>query len=124
MHKVSEEDINAIVQPMELFTQHNNPYSTYLVNAESTPSENHQDNGASPSLCIQSSSPHSPLTNTLVVLYNYLLYPCAEAEDSDILACTADLPEVHLQVSEYILFGVYQYCVHQNPGNHLDGEIT
>ena len=33
------------------------------------------------------------------------------------------LPEVHIRGADDTLYGVYQDWVHQNPGNHLDGEI-
>ena len=46
-----------------------------------------------------------------------------EARNTDVLACAGYLLEVRLQGSEDIIFGVYQYWVHQNPGDHIDGRI-
>ena len=31
-----------------------------------------------------------------------------------------DLPDIHLLGADYILYGLYQDWVHQNPGDHLD----
>ena len=92
MHEVTEEEIDAIVWPTVLFIQPSEIKSTELPDAETTPTKNHWDNGASLALEIQPSSPHSSLTYTLVALDELLLCPRIEAGDAAFLARMGDLP--------------------------------
>ena len=39
------------------------------------------------------------------------------------LAIMAHLPKVHLKVADDTLYRLYQYWLHQNPENNLDGGI-
>ena len=66
MHKVAEEDIDVISQPMALFTLPDDLNPTELANAKTTPSKNNQDNGSSTPLGTQPSFPNSPLTDIFV----------------------------------------------------------
>ena len=50
-------EIDAIIRPTVLFTHTNNLKPTELADAESNPTEKHQDNGATPPLNTQPSSP-------------------------------------------------------------------
>ena len=61
IHKISEGDINAIVRPTVLFSHTNELKTPDLVDADTNPDENLQDNGALPPLGTQSSLLHSPL---------------------------------------------------------------
>ena len=49
---------------------------------------------------------------------------CVEAKYANLQARTGDLPDFLLLGDNYMLFGVYQDWVHQNPRNHLYGGIT
>ena len=64
-----------------------------LVNAKTVPSENHKENGNIPPLGTQLFSPHSPLTDNPVALYDTPPRPCVEARDDFLLARKADLGE-------------------------------
>ena len=48
MHKVTENDLYTITQPVEIFTQTNKIYPTELDHGGNNLSENHQNNGALP----------------------------------------------------------------------------
>ena len=51
-------------------------------------------------------------------------HPRFEAGDSNLQAREGDLPDVRLLGSNFMLYGVYQDWVHQNPGDKLDGGIA
>ena len=96
MHEVSEEDTNAIVRPMALFTQPDKIESTELADADATPPQNYQDNGAFPPIDTQSSLLHSPLTDTLINLEKNPPHPHVGTRAAAVLASTVDLPEIRL----------------------------
>ena len=124
MQKVLVLEIDAIVQPMALFN-HTNEFETIdLADADTKPTENHQDNYTTPSLGTQTSSTHSPLTDTPAALAEPLPRPYVEAGDAAVLACTGDIRGVSLLGADNMLFGVYQDWLNRNPGNHLNGGIT
>ena len=50
--------------------------------------------------------------------------PCVKAGDATLQAREGDLSDVRLLGDDYMIYGVYHYWVHQNPGDHLDGRIT
>ena len=50
--------------------------------------------------------------------------PRIQAGDAALQAQEGDLPDVRLLGSYYMIYGVYQDWVHQNPGDHLDGGIA
>ena len=124
MHEVSEGEINAIIQITTLYTQSNKLESTELSDVDTDLIKNNQYNGAMPPLGTQPYSPHSPLTNTLVSLDETLPQLRFDSGDAAVLARKGDFPGVHLQGVDNMLFGLYQYLVQQNTGNHMDGIIT
>ena len=50
--------------------------------------------------------------------------PCVESGDVDLQAREVYLPDIFLLGSNYMIYGVYQDWVHQNPGDHLDEGIA
>ena len=95
-----------------------------LDDANTNPSENHQDNGDMPPVNTQPSTPHSPLEYASVASAAPPPHPRAKASNTNLQARDGDLPDVCLLGAEYMLYGVYQDWVHQNLGNHLDGGIV
>ena len=76
---------------MVLFTQPDEIDTMDLDDAETTPDENHQDNGASPPLNTQPSSLQTPLTDALVDLYEPPTCSHIDARDAAHLARAEDL---------------------------------
>ena len=109
MYKVSEGDINTIVQPMVLFTHRNNLETTELTDDKTNSTKNHQDNGAKPLLGTKPSFPYSPMTDTSSALAKPLPFPHIEDGDTIVLARTGDLLDVLFLGANDMLFGVYQY---------------
>ena len=64
------------------------------------------------------------MKDTLVAPDEPLTRPHIEARDAARLARKEDLPEVHPQGAEGMIFGVYQDWVQQNHGKHMEGGIT
>ena len=95
-----------------------------ISNADTNQTENHQDKGATPPLGTHPSLINLPLEDTLVALSKTLSRPRVNAGEANLQLRAGDLPDVRFLGSNYILFGVYQDWVHQNPGIHLDGGIT
>ena len=95
-----------------------------LVDEKTKTSENHQDNGATPSNVTQLSLPHSPLTDASVSSEPLPLLPRSNSDESSHLESTDEHPEVRFKASDNVLFSVYQYWVHQNPGTHQDVGIN
>ena len=124
MHDIHEEDIGAIIWKMALFTQPNKLETMYLADANIKPTKNHQDNGAFLELGTQPSFSKSPLIDTPVAPDKPPPCPCIDAGNTSFLTRVGELPEVRLQGSDNVLLGVYQYWMHQNPGNHIYGRIT
>ena len=124
MHKVSEEEINAIARPTALFNQHDKLDCMEISDAKTTPSKNQRDNGASTPIGTQPYLLNSPLTGAVGAPDEPPLCPCVEAGDATHLARVAELPDVRLKGADGMIFGVYQDWVYQNTGNHLDGGIT
>ena len=52
--------------------------------------------------------------------------PCPRVKDGDaaLQACTGDFQYVCILGADYMIYGLYQDWVHQNPGEHLDGGIA
>ena len=67
-----------------------------LTDTETYPTENHQYNGATPSLVTQPFLLHSPLIDTLVALDKPLSRPCIKTGDATILVRAGDLTDVNL----------------------------
>ena len=124
MHEVSEEDIDAIVQPTVLFSHTEEIEIPELADAKTDPTENIQDNGTTLPVSTQTCLPHSPLKETLVALAETLPYHSVEAGDVALQVRTEDLLDVCLLVNDENIFWVYQDWFHQNTGEHLDGRIA
>ena len=75
MHEVSEVEIDAVAQPMAIFTQLNKLKPMELADAETDLTQNHRSNGALPPLGTQAYLPHLPLTETSVALDNPSICP-------------------------------------------------
>ena len=119
-HEVSEGDLDAIARPTVLFSHTDKLKIPELDNSETDPPENHQDNGATLPVNTQPSPPHSPLEDTLVAFVEPPPRPHVEARDAALQAREGELLDFRLLGANYMLYGVYQYWVHQNPGNYLD----
>ena len=61
MQEVSEGEIGAIIQPTVIFTHTNEIEVLELADAETNPTKNLQDNGATPPFGPHPSLPYSPL---------------------------------------------------------------
>ena len=123
MNEVSVREISDISRLTALFYNTNKIKMTELADAETNPTGNLQDNGATPPVTTQTSSTHSPLEDTFVAPAKPPSHPHVEYGDADLQGCAGDLPDVHILGYENILFGIYQYWVHKNQGYHLDGII-
>ena len=66
MQKILEGDIKAIARPTVLFSQTNELKIPELDDTDTNPSENLEDNGATPPVNTQKSPPRSPQEDTLV----------------------------------------------------------
>ena len=95
-----------------------------LANAKTDPPENHQYNGSTPPVNTQPSPPHSTPEDTSFASADPPPRPRIKAGDADIQAGEGDLPDVYPIVADYMLYGVYQDWVHQNPVDHLDAGIA
>ena len=124
MHKVLEGEIDTIARPTVIFSCIDELEISELDDAETDPPENHKDNGATLPVNTQPFPPHSPPEDTSVASAAPLLHPRVEAGDAAIQSLERDLPDVRLLGTDYMLYGVYQDWVHQNPGDHLDGGIS
>ena len=124
MHEVSEGKLVKLIQPTVLFSCIDELELPELENFETDPSENQQDNGATPPVNTQPSPPHSPLEDASLAPSAPLPRPRVKAGNAALQAQEGDLPDVRLPGTDYILYGVYQYWVHQNPRDHLDGGIA
>ena len=124
MHEVAEDEMDTTTRPTVLFSHTDELNIPELADAETDPPENHQDNVATPLVNTEPSPPHSPPKDTSVASAAPLPRPYIEAGNAALQAQEGDLPEVLLFGNDYILFGVYQDRVHQNPGDHLDGVIA
>ena len=74
-----------------------------------------------PPINTQISYLHSPLEDLSVASNEPLPCPRVKARDAAIQARAGDLQDVRFLCIDYMLYGVYQDWVHQNPGEHLDG---
>ena len=124
IHEVSEGDIDAIARPTVLFSHTNELKIPELVNAETNPLKNLQYNGATPPVNTHTYLPQSPPEDTSFASSEPPPCPCIEAGEAALQARTGDLPDVCLLGANYMIYGVYHYWVHQNPGEQLDGAIT
>ena len=64
MHEVVEGELVKLARPTVLFCRINELEITEIEDAETGPSENHQDNGATPPFNNQTSLPHPPPEDT------------------------------------------------------------
>ena len=124
MYEVTEGKLNAIEQPTVIFSCSDELKIPEIDDAKTNPPENHQDNRATLPVKTHHSPPHSPLEDTFVDSTTTTPCPRVEAGDATIKARMGDLPYVHLLGADYMIYGVYQDWVHQNPGDHLDGGIA
>ena len=74
-----------------------------LDNAETDPPENHQDNGATPTVNTQPYLSHSPLEDTLVTSAMPQPLPRIEAGDATLRAQEGDLSDIRLLGANYML---------------------
>ena len=121
MQEVLEREINTIDQPTVIFSYTNKLEIPALVDADTDPPENLQENGATPPVNTQLYPPHSTPEDTLVASANPLSCPRVKAGDAALQAHAGDFPDVHLLGADYMLYGIYQDWVHQNTGEQLDG---
>ena len=96
----------------------------FIDDAETDPPENNKYNGATPSVNTHPYPPHSPLEDALVESAAPPSRPRVKAGNAALQAWEGDLLDICLIGTEYMIYGVYQYWVHQNPGDHLDGGIA
>ena len=92
--------------------------------AETIRPENHQDNGSTPPVKPQPSPSHPPLEDALVASATPPPRQRIESGNDALQAQEGDLPDVRLIGIDYMLYVVYQYWVHQNSQDHLDGVIA
>ena len=95
-----------------------------LDDAETNPPENHKENGTTPLVNTQPLPPHSPVEDASVASYAPPPHQRVEAVNDSLQEQEGYLPDVHLLSTNYMLYGIYQYWVHQNQGDHLDGGIA
>ena len=123
MHKVVEGKLIKLAQ-LTVFSSHTDEHEPLdLDDADTNPTENHQDNGATPTVNTQPYPPHSPLEDVLVTSATPLPRPRVKAGNADLQGREGDLPDARLLGSDYMLYGVYHNWAHQNPGDQLDGGI-
>ena len=124
MHKVVEGKLVKLAQPTLIFSHIDELEIPELDDAETDPPENHQDNGALPPVNTHPSPLHSPLEDALVAPATPPPHPRVDYGNAALQAQERYLPDVRLLGADYMLYGVYQDWVHQNPGDHLDGGIA
>ena len=95
-----------------------------LKDTETDPLENHQENGATPPVNTQPYLPHLPMEDALVTPAAPPPRPRVKAGDAALQAQDGDLSDICLFGADYMLYGIYQNWVHQNPGYRLDGRIA
>ena len=64
------------------------------------------------------------MEDTLVSPATPLPCPHIKADDVALQAREGDLSDIRLLSADYMIYGFHQDCVHQNPGEHLDGGIA
>ena len=120
-------DINTAVEefytPRTLSAQPNKTYPTDIIGADTTPTKTPRDNDATPPLMTQPSSPNSPSVDSPEDPAFPPPFTLVDAGTTARLKSESDLEEVFLTAADGVLFGVYQYWVHQNPVTHLYGVI-
>ena len=124
MQEVAEGELDTTARPTVLFSHTDELEIQELAVAKTNPHENRQDDGAMTPVNTQFSPTHSSPEDTLVFSTKPPPCPRIKAGDAALQARKGDLPDVRLLVTDYILYGVYQDWVHQNPGDHLDGGTT
>ena len=95
-----------------------------LADADTEPPKNLQYNSATPLVSTHPYLLHSPQEDTLFASAEPPPFPHVKSIDAALQARAGDLTDVRLLGSNYMLYGVYQDWVHQNPVEHLDGRIT
>ena len=121
MHKVADSKLVKIAQPTMLFSHIDELKLPELNDAKTDPTENLQDNGATPPVLTQPSPPHLPLEDASVDPTAPPPSPCVQARCAKLQAREGDLPDVCPLGADYMLYGAYQDWVQQNPREHLDG---
>ena len=124
IHEVPEGGLVELAQPTVLFSCIDELKIPDLNDAKTNSLENHQENGATPPVNTQTYPPHSPLEDALVASAALPLRQHVEAGDAALQVQEGDPPDVRLLGSDYMIYGVYQDWMHQNPGDHLDGGIA
>ena len=95
-----------------------------LANNKTTPSKNHQDNGATSPLGTQPFFPNLPSIDASYAPESLPLLSFVDVATTTRLSSTGNLPGVRLMVASNALSGVYQYWVHQNPSTHLGDGVN
>ena len=121
MNEVTVRKLVELTEPTVLFSRIDKLELPELDNAETDPQENHQDNGAMPTVDTQPSPSHSTLEDASVAPAVPPPHPCVKAGSATLQAQEGDLPDVCLLGADYMLYGAYQDWVHKNLGYHLDG---
>ena len=124
VHEVLEGELKAIARPTVLLSHTNELKIPEPAEAETDPPKNHQDNGAMPPVNTHPSPLHSPPKDTSVTSADLPPLPRVKSGDAALQVREGDLPDILLLSPKYMLYGVYQDWVHQNPVEHLDGRIT
>ena len=96
MHKISEREINVITRPTVLFSHTDEIKIPELANAKTDPPENYQDNGATPPVNTQLSTPHSPLEDASLASSASPPRPRVKAGNAALQAREGDLQDVCL----------------------------
>ena len=94
-----------------------------IVEEEATQTETFLENSRMPPLLKKSPSQSSPPVDAPNAPDSPPPDVLEDASDSSCLASVGNLPEDIRTATKDKIFGVYQDCVHQNPGKHLYGEI-
>ena len=82
MYEVADSELVELTQPMVLFSQIDKFKPPELVDSKTVPPENHQDNGNTPRIFTQPSTPHSPLEYASVAPAVPPPHPHVEASDA------------------------------------------
>ena len=82
MYEVADSELVELTQPMVLFSQIDKFKPPELVDSKTVPPENHQDNGNTPRIFTQPSTPHSPLEYASVAPAVPPPHPRVEASDA------------------------------------------
>ena len=124
IHEVLEGEIDDIVWTTVIFSHTDKLKIPELSNMDTDPPEKLKDNGAMPLVSTQPYPPHSTPEDSLVASAEPPPCPRVKSGDAALQARVGYLSDVRLLGADYMLYGVYQDWVHQDPGEHLDGGIS